>query len=82
MATNHPIIQQTIQDMDEVIQEANNNVCGQAAAVSKDLSKTHRITGRVLQKTAWINCHNIFDAAWRLATRSNPAGVEKLGMKH
>jgi len=52
------------QDVDEVIQKANNNIYGLAAAVwTKDLSKAHRIAARLRAGTVWINCHNIFDAA-------------------
>jgi len=52
------------QDVDEVIHKANNNIYGLAASVwTKDLSKAHRIAGRLRAGTVWINCHNIFDAA-------------------
>jgi len=52
------------QDVDDVIQKANNNIYGLAAAVwTKDLSKAHRIAARLRAGTVWINCHNIFDAA-------------------
>ena len=52
------------QDVEEVIQKANNNIYGLAAAVwTKDLSKAHRIAARLRAGTVWINCHNIFDAA-------------------
>jgi phenylacetaldehyde dehydrogenase len=52
------------QDVDEVIHKANNNIYGLAASAwTKDLSKAHRIAGRLRAGTVWINCHNIFDAA-------------------
>ena len=51
-------------DVEDVIQKANNNIYGLAAAVwTKDLSKAHRIAAELRAGTVWINCHNIFDAA-------------------
>ena len=51
-------------DVEDVLQKANNNIYGLAAAVwTKDLSKAHRIAAELRAGTVWINCHNIFDAA-------------------
>jgi phenylacetaldehyde dehydrogenase len=49
---------------DELVQKANNNVYGLAAAVwTKDISKAHALASELRAGTVWINCYNIFDAA-------------------
>jgi phenylacetaldehyde dehydrogenase len=51
-------------DPNEVIQSANNNIYGLAAAVwTKDVSKAHRLAASLRAGTVWVNCYNIFDAA-------------------
>ena len=51
-------------DEQEVIQAANNNVYGLAAAVwTSNLSKAHQIASAIRAGTVWVNCYNIFDAA-------------------
>ncbi len=52
------------QELDEVIQAANDNIYGLAAAVwTRDISKAHRIARELRAGSVWINCFNIFDAA-------------------
>ncbi len=49
---------------DELVERANNNPYGLAAAVwTKDISKAHEIAHELRAGTVWINCYNIFDAA-------------------
>jgi phenylacetaldehyde dehydrogenase len=49
---------------DEMVERANNNPYGLAAAVwTKDISKAHQIAHDLRAGTVWINCYNIFDAA-------------------
>ncbi len=51
-------------DEQEVIQAANNNIYGLAAAVwTSNLSKAHQIASAIRAGTVWVNCYNIFDAA-------------------
>jgi phenylacetaldehyde dehydrogenase len=48
----------------ELVERANNNPYGLAAAVwTKDISKAHEIAHDLRAGTVWINCYNIFDAA-------------------
>jgi phenylacetaldehyde dehydrogenase len=49
---------------DEMVDRANNNPYGLAAAVwTKDISKAHQIAHDLRAGTVWINCYNVFDAA-------------------
>jgi phenylacetaldehyde dehydrogenase len=51
-------------DPNEVLEAANNNVYGLAAAVwTRDVAKAHRIASELRAGTVWVNCYNIFDAA-------------------
>jgi len=50
--------------MDEVVDRANKNMYGLAAAVwTKDISKAHAIADGVRAGTVWVNCYDVFDAA-------------------
>ncbi len=49
---------------EELVERANNNVYGLAAAVwTKDINKAHTIAAEMRAGTVWVNCYNIFDAA-------------------
>ncbi len=49
---------------DEMVERANNNPYGLAAAVwTKDISKAHRMAHDLRAGTVWVNCYNVFDAA-------------------
>jgi phenylacetaldehyde dehydrogenase len=51
-------------DVDAVIDEANNSIYGLAAAVwTRDISHGHRIARRLKAGTVWVNCYNVFDAS-------------------
>jgi aldehyde dehydrogenase (NAD+) len=52
------------QDVEEVIQRANNTMYGLAAAVwTQDITKAHAIANNVRAGTVWVNCYDVFDAA-------------------
>ncbi|NKB81589.1 MAG: aldehyde dehydrogenase family protein [Nitrospirales bacterium] len=51
-------------DVEEVLQQANDNIYGLAAAVwTEDINKAHRIAAELKSGSVWVNCYNIFDAA-------------------
>ena len=58
------------EDLDELIARANNSQYGLAAGVwTRDVAKAHYIAGSLRAGTVWVNCYNVFDAAftiWRL----------------
>ncbi|AFY47203.1 NAD-dependent aldehyde dehydrogenase [Nostoc sp. PCC 7524] len=52
------------QDIEEVIQRANNTIYGLAAAVwTQDITKAHAIANNVRAGTVWVNCYDVFDPA-------------------
>ena len=54
----------TFDDIDEVIERANNNPYGLAAAVwTRDVKKAHTISRRLKAGTVWINTYGLMDAA-------------------
>ncbi|MCE9554215.1 MAG: aldehyde dehydrogenase family protein [Planctomycetes bacterium] len=51
-------------DVDEIVDRANNTMYGLAAAVwTRDIGKAHHIAAKVKAGTVWINCYDVFDAA-------------------
>ena len=51
-------------DVDEIVDRANNTMYGLAAAVwTRDIGKAHHIAAKVRAGTVWINCYDVFDAA-------------------
>lgn len=51
-------------DLDEVIERANNSEYGLAAGVwTRDVAKAHYIANKLKAGTVWVNCYNVFDAA-------------------
>ncbi len=51
-------------DLERIAQTANNTSFGLAASVwTKDISKAHKLAGKIRSGTVWINCHNVFDAS-------------------
>jgi len=54
----------TFDDIDEVIERANNNPYGLAAAVwTRDIKKAHTVSRRLKAGTVWINTYGLMDAA-------------------
>src|ERR1700757_225336 len=54
----------TFDDVDEVIEQANNNSYGLAAAVwTRDVKKEHRVSRRLKAGTVWINTYGLMDAS-------------------
>ena len=52
------------QDMDDLIERANQTIYGLAAAVwTRDISKAHHVANNVRAGTVWVNCFDVFDAA-------------------
>jgi aldehyde dehydrogenase (NAD+) len=52
------------QDIEEVINRANNTKYGLAGAVwTKDIAKAHAIAHRLRAGTVWLNCYDALDAA-------------------
>jgi acyl-CoA reductase-like NAD-dependent aldehyde dehydrogenase len=54
----------TFDDIDEVIEQANNNPYGLAAAVwTRDVKRAHMVSRRLKAGTVWINTYGLMDAA-------------------
>ena len=54
----------TFDDIDEVIEQANNNPYGLAAAVwTRDVKKAHTVSRRLKAGTVWINTYGLMDAS-------------------
>lgn len=52
-------------DLDELINRANNSEYGLAAGVwTRDVAKAHYISNKLRAGTVWVNCYNAFDAAF------------------
>jgi aldehyde dehydrogenase (NAD+) len=50
-------------DPEEVVQRANNNPYGLAAAVwTRDIEKAHAVANSVRAGTVWVNCYDVFDS--------------------
>jgi aldehyde dehydrogenase (NAD+) len=51
-------------DIDEVVERANNTTYGLAAGVwTRDINKVLAIANSVRAGTVWVNCYDVFDAA-------------------
>lgn len=54
----------TFDDIDEVVERANTNLYGLAAAVwTRDVKKAHTVSRRLKAGTVWINTYGLMDAA-------------------
>ena len=51
-------------DIEEVVERANNTSYGLAAAVwTQDIGKAHNMAKRLQAGTVWVNCYDVLDAA-------------------
>jgi len=51
-------------DMDDLVERANANMYGLAAAVwTQDVTKALHVANNVRAGTVWVNCYDVFDAA-------------------
>ncbi len=51
-------------DLDEVIERANNTEYGLAAGLwTENVRNAHYVANRIKAGTVWVNCYNVFDAA-------------------
>jgi phenylacetaldehyde dehydrogenase len=58
------VVAEPFDDIEKVVQQANNTEYGLAASVwTKDISKAHHTAAMLRAGTVWVNCHNIFDAS-------------------
>jgi len=54
----------TFDDVDEVVEQANNNPYGLAAAVwTRDVKRAHSVSRRLKAGTVWINTYGLIDAS-------------------
>ncbi len=52
------------EDLDELINRANNSEYGLAAGLwTRDIANAHYIANKLRAGTVWVNCYNAFDAA-------------------
>ncbi|HEY9090174.1 aldehyde dehydrogenase family protein [Parasphingorhabdus sp.] len=53
---------QKFEDVDEVVDAANDSIYGLAAGIwTESLSTAHRLSRRIKAGTVWINCHSMYD---------------------
>jgi aldehyde dehydrogenase (NAD+) len=68
-------------DVDEVIQLANNNPYGLAAAVwTRDVKKAHLVSRQLRAGTVWINTYGLMDAALPFGGYKSSGFGRELGM--
>jgi aldehyde dehydrogenase (NAD+) len=68
-------------DIDEVIQQANNNPYGLAAAVwTRDVKKAHSVSRRLKAGTVWINTYGLMDASLPFGGYKSSGFGRELGM--
>jgi acyl-CoA reductase-like NAD-dependent aldehyde dehydrogenase len=71
----------TFDDVDEVVDQANNNPYGLAAAVwTRDISKAHNIARRLKAGLVWINTYGLMDAAVPFGGFKHSGFGRELGM--
>ena len=70
----------TFEDIDEVIDRANSNPYGLAAAVwTRDVKKAHSVSRRLKAGTVWINTYGLMDAALPFGGYKNSGFGRELG---
>src|SRR3984893_2520078 len=68
-------------DIDEVIDQANNNPYGLAAAVwTRDVKKAHTVSRRLKAGTVWINTYGLMDASLPFGGYKSSGFGRELGM--
>jgi acyl-CoA reductase-like NAD-dependent aldehyde dehydrogenase len=68
-------------DIDEVIEQANNNPYGLAAAVwTRDVKKAHSVSRRLKAGTVWINTYGLMDASLPFGGYKSSGFGRELGM--
>jgi acyl-CoA reductase-like NAD-dependent aldehyde dehydrogenase len=68
-------------DVDQVIQQANNNPYGLASAVwTRDVKKAHAVSRQLKAGTVWINTYGLMDAALPFGGYKNSGFGRELGM--
>jgi acyl-CoA reductase-like NAD-dependent aldehyde dehydrogenase len=68
-------------DVDEVIDQANNNPYGLAAAVwTRDVKKAHSVSRRLKAGTVWINTYGLMDASLPFGGYKSSGFGRELGM--
>jgi aldehyde dehydrogenase (NAD+) len=71
----------TFDDIDEVIEQANNNPYGLAAAVwTRDIKKAHSVSRRLKAGTVWINTYGLMDASLPFGGYKSSGFGRELGM--
>ena len=68
-------------DMDQVIEEANNNAYGLASAVwTRDVKKAHYVSRQLKAGTVWINTYGLMDASMGFGGYKQSGFGRELGM--
>src|SRR6266446_4503951 len=71
----------TFDDVDEVIEQANNNPYGLAAAVwTRDVKRAHSVSRRLKAGTVWINTYGLMDASLPFGGYKSSGFGRELGM--
>jgi acyl-CoA reductase-like NAD-dependent aldehyde dehydrogenase len=71
----------TFDDLDEVVNAANSNPYGLAAAVwTKDVKKAHQISRQLRAGTVWINTYGLMDASLPFGGYKSSGFGRELGM--
>ena len=69
-------------DVEEVIEQANNNPYGLAAAVwTRDIKKAHMVSRRLKAGTVWINTYGLMDASLPFGGFKSSGMGRELGMQ-
>jgi acyl-CoA reductase-like NAD-dependent aldehyde dehydrogenase len=70
----------TFDEIDEVIEQANDNAYGLAAAVwTKDVKRAHTVSRRLKAGTVWINTYGLMDASLPLGGYKSSGFGRELG---
>jgi aldehyde dehydrogenase (NAD+) len=71
----------TFDDVDQVIEQANDNPYGLAAAVwTRDVKRAHAVSRRLKAGTVWINTYGLMDAAMPFGGYKSSGFGRELGM--